>query len=1627
MQAQAIELEAGGDVNSQAVNVFGNTGEILPKFDNKEAAEQTKSQADAPEFDLVTILVEESLFNNIGNFDGLRSTHNPAIEALLANDSTQAFRLLNEATISARVERYARDIQGISQGTKGLPYTKTTIIKVPSGADTAEVSMALEKLYLEGDGTLTEKNRLAGVVIIGNVPLPVVNKNGNKFVSVFPYTDFINPYYVYDEATGDFVVAAGVDSPGAEVWHGIIQPPVGGAEGNQLLAEYLDKNHLYKIGESDYTDFAKKIFYSDLLKEFNLMSVDGLPAYQQYLKYWEDISYFRYNKHWAKKLYEETGSGIPEGDGFDNDGDGKVDEDAINGYDDDSDGEPGSPLQGLVNSLDDDGDGEIDNDEEGVWGFCGNIPAEGPTTLSNCQAGSIYKTGNFYNTVDGAIYKVTDGVDNDNNGLIDEGIDEDQGDAFVGIDNDRDGRVDEDTSADNDKDLDKKIDEDGPGDMNGDGCPGECDVDEDNDSLDGDMDFWPRGYEVDMGDLSMGITDLGNLIDLAGDIAGSDLSPDAIIDAFNDAFPPDPTDPEDFFSFPFIELELPIGTIWVPRIFPFPVGSDWVDEGSVNDDDEDAVVDEDGTDDNDNDKDGSFDEDPADPIKDIAGDLDIEDSLPDIRSKEVIDGFLRQYNDLFDRFFAEINEWAMGTGRYDTNYKDSEGKNKTDLTTFPFLIAAKDEFSRIYLKAVNDAVEKRVDDYVQKLQYQVDLIKGATLSGYAVLPDGNGVFPDNTKISIPEIPFINFGYQNSTFESQAYAAIIQSFIFPSQADALKEQVLDNIEGPISPFTPLFINGTPLDQITNIAQCSLYRGSISGEENSQMVYANTVFDSQSNLNKELPPEIPKEWSLLPDFILIGDEDNDYEGLLWQWSNKPGEPMYEYLKRQRELNNAYAGCFSENALKPERCFPYIATRLIFSLGGTKEVTNVPETATNHSACFDMKEKSGFDEYMYEVRDYLFKIGISSNAYEKAQYDNEIPPQEAAYRRPSDIKLLNFIAAPPSTIETTVPSVNGPEDAVTTPIDIALLTAAIVDPNLSELDISLEDVLVKFLAGDRKDNNGNGVVDDQGEGNISFFVIDQQTGQVNWQQVGEQLLSSQRKFEDAGSAGDKPFRYLNNVIPGVKELVLRVEVLSGTKVDSLVYHKEPTVDTVLAQNYELARDANGQFIEDQSLSASEREKYGKYEKAPKLDTNGDPVFSDLNNNGVKDANEDYVYVRTGNAISIPIDKPRYVSFMDNEGEYQKIYYPNSYRVGNVEEFRQQLIDLEQQLAAIQVNPGYSGPAESININGYLTGILDQGGLSEDAMTAGGKIQTVASQKLNDALAWKNFDLDQKHDYALRHYLGSGLNPFTPLSDSARGYEVLYLNSSGSSDGLTMKFNKNIPGEQVEVERSPIDCTLPGSEEIPVCQTGEETEGVEGGDTPAGGEEDEFEAVIIFEWFQALQEWAEKTQESLSMDNTVSACPATNLEEQDLGEETTSSDQSIEQDIISMPIDLDGNGVPDGSDNTVRLNLRLEDLEKNVLRTGENDQTALIVEAIDANGNVNTADSFTEATLKFESINSTLPILKFVGQERLTLGGGRARFIVASTENSGTATATAVSVANAGVRSDEVKIISTAENIRL
>lgn len=684
---------------------------------------------------IIAVLVEEGLMNNTKQYAGLQSQYSS----------------LDKNTLPDRIVRYALDAQ------RSQEYTKSVIIPVKKNEPVQNIANALEKLFFEGDGSAGRVTKLRGVVLIGDVPMPVVNKNGNPLVSMLPYTDFEDKIYVFNKDKAEYVPNPNVATPKIDIWHGVIKPPLGGEEGNKLLAEYFDKNHLFHTGNSDFVQFSKKLFFMDVLNEFRLMDKPSFQNYLRYLKNWENLSYYRYNKHLLKKLQKENEGDLEPGDGLDNDSDGKIDEDPVNGVDDDGDGEAGSPLHGLADGIDNDNDGQIDEADEGRFGLCDIVPSV-PNKMKDCSVpGQQLMNGNAYNVKPGSKYFVADGIDNDGDGIVDDGIDEDDGDPFGGIDNDWDGLVDEDTTQDNDADGDDKVDEDPPGDKNNDGCSGECNVDEDLDSYDFDSDGYPNGYEREYGWLT-----------LAGDV---------------------PTDPENPASIP---LDFVISPIPFLRLVPLPDSSDWIDEELAADDDEDGKVDEDGTADNDKDGDGQTDEDQGKSDQLNSSSMDL---IPDAQTKQLIDQFASPYKNLFDKFFANVNDWSDFTGRYNPSYKINVGgqtRSRSDVANVPSYITMKDEDVRKYLKIVNDAVERRIDLIVEdpanvlaakQLQKPVLMLKGSKIQTSAVLAD-------NSNKTGETVEFINFA-------EDSY------LVFPKE---------------------LYINGLPVKLMDSVEDCTLYRGS-----------------------------------------------------------------------------------------------------------------------------------------------------------------------------------------------------------------------------------------------------------------------------------------------------------------------------------------------------------------------------------------------------------------------------------------------------------------------------------------------------------------------------------------------------------------------------------------------------------------------------------------------------------------------------------------------------------------------------------------------------------------------------------------------------------------------------------
>ncbi|MBI2638250.1 hypothetical protein HYW83_01530 [Candidatus Peregrinibacteria bacterium] len=245
-------------------------------------------------YDLVAILVEQGLYADAADYEGLLK---PADQN---NVGEVPFGAPIQATnLKARIDRYATDLQN------ALPGTRALIIQVDRFEQPVNIMGVLERLYYEGDPK--EPNRTAylkGVVVVGETPLPVVNKKGNRFISLFPYTDFEDRAYVWNPATQDFEIRDDNPSPQPEIWHGVIRPPVSTqtVQGKELLAAYFDKNHLYHLGDPAYATFNRRVFFQDFFEEQKNLNAIAYKNYLKFLEHQGDIAYMRYTRELYKDL-----------------------------------------------------------------------------------------------------------------------------------------------------------------------------------------------------------------------------------------------------------------------------------------------------------------------------------------------------------------------------------------------------------------------------------------------------------------------------------------------------------------------------------------------------------------------------------------------------------------------------------------------------------------------------------------------------------------------------------------------------------------------------------------------------------------------------------------------------------------------------------------------------------------------------------------------------------------------------------------------------------------------------------------------------------------------------------------------------------------------------------------------------------------------------------------------------------------------------------------------------------------------------------------------------------------------------------------------------------------------------
>lgn len=239
-------------------------------------------------YDLVAIVVDNNLNKDLSSYAGLKNSY-PA--------------KLPENTLGERVLRYAEDIRSSNK------LTDVRVLLFDKTKETIQdLANTLETFYAKGDGT--HKNRLVGVVLVGDIPLPVVNDNGKKSISVFPYTDFEDKTYIYNPETKTYDKNSGSLFPKPEIWHGIMRAPKITVTGNEEFAQYLDKNHLYYLGVPEFSKFDKRMFFGDLAHEEESLNKDVYKNYLKYLGSLGDLAYERYNKFWAQEVAGDSMAAI---------------------------------------------------------------------------------------------------------------------------------------------------------------------------------------------------------------------------------------------------------------------------------------------------------------------------------------------------------------------------------------------------------------------------------------------------------------------------------------------------------------------------------------------------------------------------------------------------------------------------------------------------------------------------------------------------------------------------------------------------------------------------------------------------------------------------------------------------------------------------------------------------------------------------------------------------------------------------------------------------------------------------------------------------------------------------------------------------------------------------------------------------------------------------------------------------------------------------------------------------------------------------------------------------------------------------------------------------------------------
>ena len=160
-----------------------------------------------------------------------------------------------------------------------------------------DIYRMMENIYF--DWLKDTNSSLIGLVMFWNIPLPVVNQDWYVFPTVYPYVDFENQKYVWDEES-QYFVPNGNPQWQAEIWHGLVNY---WDDINSYL-DFFEKVKNYD-GNPDWFIW-DGIWYEDFIAQKWAFLDDSFQYYRNKVMFGEDIWYQRYSPLMKQMFWNES-------------------------------------------------------------------------------------------------------------------------------------------------------------------------------------------------------------------------------------------------------------------------------------------------------------------------------------------------------------------------------------------------------------------------------------------------------------------------------------------------------------------------------------------------------------------------------------------------------------------------------------------------------------------------------------------------------------------------------------------------------------------------------------------------------------------------------------------------------------------------------------------------------------------------------------------------------------------------------------------------------------------------------------------------------------------------------------------------------------------------------------------------------------------------------------------------------------------------------------------------------------------------------------------------------------------------------------------------------------------------